>query len=263
AGVASFFVSRIDTAVDAVLAIRLQATTNAAEQRALRDLTGRVAIANAKLAYQRYQEIFAGPRWRALADRGAQTQRLLWASTGTKNPNYRDVVYVEELIGRDTVNTIPPATLDAFRDHGRPRASLTDDLDSARDTMAALAAAGIAINDVAEMLLSEGVQLFSTAFEKLLKAVEAQRHPAGSPTLAGMTYSVPEPLAGAVRQSLTEWRAQANVRRLWARDASLWSGRDEAQWLGWLGITNDQLAHLHRLTAIRDAARSAGFSHVL
>ena len=97
----------------------------------LRGLTGKVAIANAKLTYQRYQELFSGRRWQALADRGAQTQRLLWASTGTKNPNYRDVLYVEELIGPDTVNTIPPATFDAFRDHGRPRASLVEDVESA------------------------------------------------------------------------------------------------------------------------------------
>ena len=108
-------------------------------------MSGKVAIANAKLTYQRYQELFSGPRWQALADRGAQTQRLLWASTGTKNPNYRDVLYVEELVGPDTVNTIPPATFDAFRDHGRPRASLAEDVESALDTMAALAEAGISM----------------------------------------------------------------------------------------------------------------------
>ena len=114
ASVASFFVSRIDTAVDALIDGRLQASTNAREQSLLRGLTGRVAIANAKLAYQRYQELFGGRRWQALAAQGARTQRLLWASTGAKNPGYRDVVYVEELIGPDTVNTIPPATFEAF-----------------------------------------------------------------------------------------------------------------------------------------------------
>ncbi len=263
ASVASFFVSRIDTVIDALVSARAAATTNAREQRALHDLTGRVAVANAKLAYQRYQELFAGPRWRALADRGAQTQRLLWASTGTKNPAYRDVVYVEELVGPDTVNTIPPATLAAFRDHGRPRASLTEDLESARDTMASLHDAGIAMSEVTEMLLAEGAQLFSTAFEKLLKAVDAQRLRGGAAPRNRMSYTLPEPLAAAVGESLTEWRAQANVRRLWACDATLWSGRDEAQWLGWLGITNDQLAHVQRLIAIRDAASSARFTHVL
>src|SRR5262249_19171279 len=142
ASVASFFVSRIDTAVDQILSERLEKARDAREQGSLRALQGKVAIANAKLAYQRYLELFGGARWEAAAAKGAQTKRLLWASTGTKNPNYRDVIYVEDLTGPDTVNTMPPATIDAFRDHGRPRASLTEDVDAARDTLAALAAAG-------------------------------------------------------------------------------------------------------------------------
>ena len=229
----------------------------------LRGLTGKVAIANAKLTYQRYLELFSGRRWQALASQGAQTQRLLWASTGTKDPNYRDVVYIEELIGPDTINTIPPATFEAFRDHGRPRASLVEDLESAADTMATLAEAGISMKDVTDKLLVEGVQLFSDAFGKLQKAVEKQTRQAGAGTLNRLTYTLAETFTNAVKESLAEWRAQSKVRKLWARDGSLWSGRDEAQWLGWLGITNGQLAHIERLTAIREAARSAGFSHVL
>jgi transaldolase / glucose-6-phosphate isomerase len=229
----------------------LQAGTNAHEASLLHSLTGKVAIANAKLTYQRYQELFSGQRWQGLADQGAQTQRLLWASTGTKNPNYRDVVYIEELIGPDTVNTIPPATFDAFRDHGRPRASLVEDPESAADTMATLAEVGVSIKDVTDKLLDEGVQHFSDAFEKLLKAVERQTREAGAGRLNRLTYTLPQPLAAAVRESLADWRAQGKVRKLWGRDASLWSGRDEAQWLGWLGITNGQLAHLERLTGIR------------
>ena len=124
ASVASFFVSRIDGAIDAVVSDRLSATAGEKEQEILRSLLGKVAIANAKLAYRSYQRIFRGERWEALASQGAQTQRLLWASTGTKNPDYSDVLYVEELIGADTVNTIPMATLNAFRHHGRPRARL-------------------------------------------------------------------------------------------------------------------------------------------
>jgi transaldolase / glucose-6-phosphate isomerase len=263
ASVASFFISRIDTAIDALIATRLEATTNAREQSFLRGLTGKAAIANAKLTYQRYQELFGSPRWQALAGQGAQTQRLLWASTGAKNPNYRDVLYVEELIGPDTVNTIPPATFDAFRDHGRPRASLTADLESACDTMAMLAEAGISMKEVTQQLLSEGVQLFSDAFDKLLKAVEKQSKEAGAGKINRLTYKLPEPLAAAVKDSLGEWRAQGKVRRLWGRDASLWTGRDEALWLGWLGITNGQLAHIQRLTRITEVAKSAGFSHVL
>ena len=261
ASVASFFVGRIDTAVDALIAERLHSSTHLRDRHVLHALGGRVAIANAKLAYQRYLELFSGRRWRGLAERGARTQRLLWASTGTKNPSYRDVVYVEELVGPDTVNTIPPATLDAFREHGRPRASLTEDVDAARDTMAALANVGISIKEVADRLLAEGVQLFCDSFVKLLKAVQQHREKGtGSNRL---TYALPATMAAAVSSSLAEWRAQGKVRRLWARDASLWTGRDEAQWLGWLGITNGQLAHLGRLTSVTEAARTAGFSDVL
>ena len=263
ASVASFFISRIDSAVDALIAAPLRETTNTAEQSLLRGLTGKVAIANGKLAYQRYRELFNGARWQGLASQGAQTQRLLWASTSTKNPNYRDVVYVEELIGPDTVNTIPPTTFEAFRDHGRPRASLIEDIDSAYDTMVALAEAGISMKDVADKLLDEGVQLFSAAFDKLLNAVEKQSKEPGAGKINRLTYKLPEPLVAAVKSSLAEWRAQGKVRKLWGGDASLWTGKDEAHWLGWLGITNGQLAHIQRLTQIREVAKSAGFSHIL
>src|SRR5246127_2254051 len=128
AGVASFFISRIDTLVDSMLNEQLKKASDGSEEARLKSLLGKVAIANGKLTYQRYQRLFTGPRWEALAAKGAQTQRVLWASTSTKNPNYRDVVYIEELIGPDTVNTMPPATIDAFRDHGHLRKSLTEDV---------------------------------------------------------------------------------------------------------------------------------------
>jgi transaldolase / glucose-6-phosphate isomerase len=257
ASVASFFLSRIDTGIESLVAARLDERPHANEAGALRSLMGKVAIANAKLAYQRYQELFSGTRWQALADRGAQTQRLLWASTGTKNPGHRDVVYVEELIGRDTVTTLPPATFEAFRHHGQPRASLAEDLEDAADTIATLGEVGISMTDVTDKLLAEGVQLFSDAFGKLLTAVEKQTRETGAGRLNRLTYKLPKALDAAVNDSLAEWQAQGKVRRLWARDASLWSGRDEAQWLGWLGITNGQLAHVERLARIRDVARSA------
>jgi transaldolase/glucose-6-phosphate isomerase len=263
ASVASFFVSRIDTAIDTMLSARLEKTTDARQQSGLRALMGKVAIANATLAYQRYQELFHGARWQALAEKGAQTQRLLWASTGTKNPQYRDVVYVEDLIGSDTVNTMPPATIDAFRDHGRPRASLTEDVEAARDTLKALADAGISLKDVTYTLLTEGVELFSSAFAKLLKAVEERSQRPGAGRINRLAYTLPDAFTAAVKKSLDEWRTEGKVRRLWARDASLWTGRDEAQWLGWLGITNDQLAHIQRLTDIANEARGADVSHVL
>ena len=263
ASVASFFVSRIDTAIDNLLSARLEKTTDARQQSGLRALMGKVAIANATLAYERYQELFRGARWQALAEKGAQTQRLLWASTGTKNPQYRDVLYVEDLIGSDTVNTMPPATIDAFRDHGRPRASLTEDVEAARDTLNALADVGISLKSVTDTLLTEGVELFSSAFAKLLKAVEERSRQPGAGRINRLTYALPDAFATAVKTSLDEWRADSKVRRLWARDASLWTGRDEAQWLGWLGITNDQLAHIQRLIDIANEARGADISHVL
>ena len=172
AGVASFFISRIDTLVDSMIEDKLKTVTDTQQQALLRSLLGKVAIANGKLTYQRYQRIFSGPRWDALAAKGAQTQRVLWASTSTKNPAYRDVMYVEELIGPDTVDTMPPATVDAFRDHGRLRNSLTEDVASAQKVMDDLAKAGISIKEVTTKLTSDGVKLFADAFHKLLAVVE-------------------------------------------------------------------------------------------
>ena len=171
AGVASFFVSRIDTAVDALIDARLPQADDA-QKKLLESVRSKVAIANAKLAYERYLRIFSGPRWDVLATKGAQTQRALWASTSTKNPKLRDVLYIEELIGKDTVNTIPPATYDAFKDHGRPRASLTEDVEGARRVMTDLAAAGISMASVTADLVTAGVKQFEDAFTKLLAAVQ-------------------------------------------------------------------------------------------
>jgi transaldolase / glucose-6-phosphate isomerase len=171
AGVASFFISRIDTLVDSMLADKLKTTSDASQQASVKGLQGKVAIANGKLTYQLYQRIFSGPRWQALAAKGAQTQRVLWASTSTKNPHYRDVIYVEELIGPDTVNTMPPATVDAFRDHGLLRNSLTEDVAGAQKVMDDLAHAGISIKQVTDKLTDDGVKLFADAFDKLLAAV--------------------------------------------------------------------------------------------
>jgi transaldolase/glucose-6-phosphate isomerase len=170
ASVASFFVSRIDSLVDSLLDEKLKTATDANQKTLLTSIKGKVAIANAKVTYKKYQELFSGPRWKALAAKGAQTQRLLWASTSTKNKTYRDVVYVEELIGADTVDTIPPATFDAFRDHGRLRPSLTENVDQAIKTMADLEKAGISMKEVTNKLLVDGIKLFADAFTELLVA---------------------------------------------------------------------------------------------
>jgi transaldolase len=173
ASVASFFISRIDTAVDALITSRL---ADGAEPRtqALQGLFGKVAIANAKLAYATFQERLNDERWLRLAAVGARPQRLLWASTGTKNPAYSDVLYVEELIGPDTVNTMPPATLDAFRDHGRPRPSLTQDVDGAREIIASLERGGVELSQVTDRLLDEGLDLFVESFDQLLGALRSK-----------------------------------------------------------------------------------------
>ncbi len=172
AGVASFFISRIDSLVDSMIDEKLKSTTDPQQQNLLKSLKGKVAIANGKLTYQTYLKIFSGPRWEALAAKGAQTQRVLWASTSTKNPAYRDVMYVEELIGPNTVDTMPPATIDAFRDHGKVRNSLTEDVPGARKTMDDLAKSGISMKEVTTKLTTDGVKLFADAFHKLLGAVE-------------------------------------------------------------------------------------------
>jgi transaldolase len=179
ASVASFFVSRIDTLADALLdELCTSAESDDVRERA-EALKGRVAIANAKLAYQDWRALVATKRWARVAAKGATAQRLLWASTSTKNPSYRDVVYVESLIGPDTVDTVPPATFDAFRDHGRVRRTLDEDVAGARATMAELAALGISIDAITDRLLVEGVRLFAEPFGKLLSTIEARREGAG------------------------------------------------------------------------------------
>lgn len=172
ASVASFFISRIDTLVDSTAEQRLKTAKDEREKAGLQSIMGKVAIANGKQTYQRYLRIFGSDQWKKLAAKGAHTQRVLWASTSTKNPKYSDVMYVEELIGPDTVNTMPPATLDAYRDHGRPQTTLTEDVDSANRTMETVAKLGISMKDVTDKLTEDGVRLFADSFAKLLKAVE-------------------------------------------------------------------------------------------
>ena len=173
ASVASFFISRIDTLVDSIVQERLKTVREQPQRASLESILGKVAIANGKQTYQRYVRIFRGAGWEQLAKQGARTQRVLWASTSTKNPKYRDVMYVEELIGADTVNTMPPATMDAYRDHGHGRASLTEDVESANQIMQSVARLGISMKEVTDKLTKDGVQLFADSFTKLLQAVAA------------------------------------------------------------------------------------------
>jgi transaldolase/glucose-6-phosphate isomerase len=173
--VASFFVSRVDSEVDARLVHLIAAEPNGAKRASLEGLLGKAAIANAKLAYARFESTFGSDWFRRLRDEGARLQRPLWASTGTKNPNYGDVRYVEELIGPETVNTMPPQTIEAFLDHGRVERTIDTGLDDARATIEQLEAFGISMTDVTDRLLADGIRLFTEAFERLESAIAAKR----------------------------------------------------------------------------------------
>src|SRR5581483_3624955 len=236
ASVASFFVSRVDTAADALIAERLANNPSGPDRARLQGLLGKVAVANAKLAYQRYKERFRGQRWDRLEQGGAKPQRLLWASTSTKNPAYRDIMYVAELIGPDTVTTVPPTTLDAFRDHGDPRPTLELDVVEAQDVMDTLRSVGIDLRAITDTLMEDGVRLFAESFDQLLGAVEERRREILGRCIDRLTAKLPNPLDSEVMRTVESWRAQGNVRRLWQRDASLWTGADESRWLGWLGL---------------------------
>ena len=172
---ASFFVSRIDVMVDQQLEAKLPAAKSAEEKQRLEWLQGKTAIANAKLAYVKFKEIFASARFQALAQKGARVQRMLWASTGTKNPHYSDTLYIDTLIGPDTVNTMPVASLEAYRDHGKPAARIEEGLDEARPVMQQLAEEGIDLAVMTRKLEDQGVELFTKDYEKLLAALAEKR----------------------------------------------------------------------------------------
>jgi transaldolase/glucose-6-phosphate isomerase len=264
ASVASFFVSRIDVAADARIAQRVETAPTAAERSALQGFSGTVAIANAKLAYQRYKALVRSRRWQALAAHGARPQRLLWASTGTKNPAYRDVLYVEELVGPETVNTMPPATLDAVRDHGVIRPSLEEDVDGARRTLAALANAGISLDEITTDLLTDALRLFEEPFRTLLDVIDEQLRTARpAAVIDRQTFSVPAAIRVEVDTALDHWQARGSSRRLWARDAGLWTGGDEHAWLGWLDITDAQQGHVDALRRAASGVRADGFTAAL
>lgn len=244
ASVASFFVSRVDGAVDRALD---ELGTSAA-----RALQGKIAIANAKRVYQRFTELFHGDAFARLTERGARPQRVLWASTGTKNPRYSDVLYVEELIGPETVNTMPPATLNAFRDHGRVRPTVQDHVEDAAHQLHALAELGIHLDAIGEQLQGEGVAKFAESFDKLLQALDEKRRTLLSAKVTRQTFHL-DGHQDAVRQRLDRWRAEHVCRRLWKKDPTIWF-RDPVpeitNRLGWLDLheaMHEQLDDLHHM----------------
>jgi len=277
ASVASFFVSRIDSLIDGKLAEIARRSAGAADKARAESLLGKVAIANAKIAYQHYLELKQGARFQALARKGAMPQRLLWASTSTKNPAYRDVIYVEELIGPETVQTIPPQTYDAFKDHGVVKPTLGAGLEGATRVFAELAKTGVSMKAVTDQLLTDGVKLFKDAFDQLLAAVAARggvAEPLAKPGAAGaaapaapaalerMTAKLPAALQAEVDEKVADWRKGAKVKRLWSSDAKLWTGGDEASWTGWLGIVDVQRRDLARFAQLAEEAKSGAFTHV-
>jgi transaldolase/glucose-6-phosphate isomerase len=261
ASVASFFVSRIDTAVDKLLDDKIAQANDPDEKARLNALKGKIAVANAKLAYQRYKRLFGGARWDALAAKGAKTQRLLWASTGTKNKAYSDVLYVEELIGQDTVNTIPVATMDAFRDHGKLADTLDDNVADAQRVLGDLSRAGISLDAVTDKLVEEGVRLFADAADKLFAAVAEKRGKILDGNIDTQTLALGDALTKKVDATAEEWRGHGNVRKLWQRDKSLWTGTDEDRWLGWLDAVGADLIKSYQ--AFADEISREGFADAL
>ncbi|MGA3305481.1 MAG: bifunctional transaldolase/phosoglucose isomerase [Stellaceae bacterium] len=256
--VASFFISRIDTAVDKRL-------DWLGDKQLADQLRGKAAIASAKLAYLRYQALFSGARWQSLAASGAQTQRLLWASTSTKNLAYKDTMYVEALIGHDTVDTIPPATMDAFRDHGKAVPDAIElDMTGARTMLAALEQNGISLKEVTEELVKDGVQQFADAFDKLLGSIARRRHALlenDSASLGIQPGSAEMKLA--FDREMEAWRKDGRIRRLWSGDKSLWTGADEDKWVGWLNVVERELADLDRLEGFAQEIKQRGFADVV
>jgi transaldolase/glucose-6-phosphate isomerase len=260
ASVASFFVSRIDAQVDKQLDEKIAKANDPTEKARLAALKGKVAIANAKLAYQEYKKLFSGARWDKLKAKGAKPQRLLWASTGTKSKDYRDTIYVEELIGPDTVNTVPPATLDAFRDHGLVRDSLEEDIEGAKKVLADLENSGISLDKITTDLVADGVKQFADAADKLYGAVAHKRAKSLEARNDSQQLGLAKSLAETVKTSTEEWRASAKIRRLWQKDASVWTGTDEAKWLGWLTSVAAEKAKLADYGDFAKWVKAQGFT---
>src|SRR5437660_5105744 len=245
ASVASFFVSRVDTKVDKVLSEKVGLSTDPAQKRSLERLYGKAAIANSKMAYERFQQLFSGPRWEKLRKARARTQRCLWASTSTKDPRYPDTYYVEELIGPDTVDTIPPATLAAFREHGEVRRSLDENVDLARRQLKQLSEVGVDLDQVTHELEIEGVEAFTKSFESLLATLAKASKDIRAGKGPRQWHSLGR-LQPAVDAQVAKLQKDDAPRRLWAKDSTLWSAdpakRQEIHdRLGWLDVADKML----------------------
>jgi transaldolase/glucose-6-phosphate isomerase len=257
ASVASFFVSRVDKVVD-------KALEDIGTPEAL-ELRGKVAIANAKMAYKRFKEVFRGEHWEKLAKKGARVQRPLWASTGTKNPSYSDILYVEELIGPDTVNTMPPATMDAFRNHGKVHSTIEEGWEDAEGILHRLAELKVDLNTVTEKLQADGVKSFAESFDSLLSTLEEKRHA----ILHGVKNYQTFELGDSKRQvdeRLKLWKKQDFSRRLWSKDPTLWFSKPQPEItdrLGWLALPEIMHDNLEELSSFAKQIKDEGMSHVV
>lgn len=247
ASVASFFVSRVDTKVDKLLDAKIEAASNPAARERLARLLGKAGIANSKMAYEHWKRLHSGERWETLRAAGARSQRCLWASTSTKDPRYPDTMYVEELIGPETVDTVPPATLAAFREHGEVRRSLDADLDLARRRLQELAEVGIDLRQVTAELETEGVEIFDKSFASLLQTIEK----AANDIKAGRgprQWSSMGTLQPDVDRVVAKLQAEDAPRRVWSRDDSFWvPGTEPGKWMGWLSVPEKMLESADRL----------------
>ena len=279
ASVASFFVSRVDSMVDKLLDEQLAATDDSARQEQISALKGKAAIANAKLAYKAYTDIFHGERFATLHAAGAQPQRCLWASTSTKNPAYRDVMYVEQLIGPETVDTMPPQTIVAFQEHGEVRRTVDENLAAAEETMRQLAEVGIDMSRVTSDLEIEGVRLFAEPFDKLMASTaekterlrqemngaDTSASASAAPSLADQQRASLGVLQGAVDATLDRADSEHFAARVWEKDPALWKPNPAEQHeitdrLGWLTVAEAMRDALPRLHELRDDLRQAGFT---
>ena len=273
ASVASFFISRIDSLVDANLEAAHAKTTDPQLRGILASLTGKVAIANARLAYAKYQEFFESPFFATLANKGGHVQRMLWASTSTKDPRLPDTYYVEGLIAPNTVNTLPAATFNAYKDHGKPSDSFMTGLEDAKETMARLANCGIDFNAVTQKLLVDGVALFANAFDQLMGTISLKRKELLGVKLNRQSYALGS-FASAVEDRLKEMQKSGFVKRFWSKDPSLWhkdpidhktisQGTLPQNAMGWLHITEQEVHHVSRIKQFVETVKSQGFKHVV
>ncbi|MDA0713232.1 MAG: bifunctional transaldolase/phosoglucose isomerase, partial [bacterium] len=261
ASVASFFLSRIDSLVEKLI-VEQSNQGNTEAKTLMSVLEGKVAISNAKLTYKYFKDLYSSERFQILAKKGAQKQRLLWASTSTKNPKFPEVYYVEELIGAETVNTIPPATFAAFRKEGKVADTLEANVADAQVVMDNLAKIGISFKAVTDQLLSEGIKLFADAFKTLLNAIEEKRQAVVNNSSNKLVLDDEQATADIFKE-LDAWSKENKAIRLWARDASLWTNSDETKWMGWLDVPEQVLEKVDELNQFVAEIKQENFTDVV